>query len=135
MKLTRRYEGGVVVPWWDGLVRHDFLRREVVCCLIPFNVILRLGWRIWMWMIRPFASIERFQRARWQREHADLIAQFARERTKWTQEYEQHRQTLLAWQDRASRAEHQVSKFGEAMAKLQAAQTRPIVITKDVLDG
>ena len=82
MKLLHRYEPGVVSPARHGLVFHDHARREAVCCLIPFNVIFRLAWRIWLWGCYPFSGIERFQRERKEREHGELAAKHRAE-TSW----------------------------------------------------
>lgn len=54
--LIKRYHyfPGEQPPWWIGFYRFDFARGRGVHAPMPFNLILRVCFITWVWMIEPF---------------------------------------------------------------------------------
>jgi hypothetical protein len=41
---------GIEVPWWLGLADTDYARRRYLFLPVPYNVVYRLGVRVWLWI-------------------------------------------------------------------------------------
>jgi hypothetical protein len=39
---------GEMVPWWKGLVAHDYNRHQVIVAPIPFNALFRTFYHLWL---------------------------------------------------------------------------------------
>jgi hypothetical protein len=58
MKLFRRYTPDMLIPWWDGLVRIDYLRNEGIHTFIFFSTVCRVTYLTWQWLGHPFRNAE-----------------------------------------------------------------------------
>jgi len=58
MKLTRRIDQGEVIPKWYGVAYEDWLQCQAVCAVVPLNLVIRLGFAIWIFFKYPLRFVQ-----------------------------------------------------------------------------
>lgn len=45
-----RYDPHVLIPWWKGYVRHDYVTGQHIVAIIPFNIIFCFTYNFYLWV-------------------------------------------------------------------------------------